>query len=486
MKKFLIPVTLFTLIFSSCKTSQLESYQDDVYKSPTEEKRLARIAAAEQAKKEAEQKQKQEADALAQKAKDDANPYYQDPQYNTDDYYDYKYASQLRRFNNPINGAGYYNNYYTNSYMYNQNPAMYGSSIYSSYNYNMPSNQFYGYSSGLSLMFGTGNYYNNSYGGYNPYYGSYNPYYSNNFYGYGYGMYGSYNPYSYGYNPYAYNPYNPYGCGMGYYSPYGMGYNSGFYNGYNMGYFNSYDPNSSYSTATYGPRGSNGGGNSMRQSYAGMAVPTENGARTQFINDVTHKQDVTPQFVEVPHKVNQASTNNNFSNTGNGSFNNGQAISSNPNSVNSGGGRGTTLNSGNGSNTNASNENTGFWPKIFGGNNTYEPSRGNTSNSGSGDPGRPNSYNNSGLNTNESISNNPNLGTSNPGRGGTYKNTTEPSNNNPSKGKTTFENNNSFFDNSGNSGRSGNGGFNNSGGGNFGGGSGGGRGGSGGGSNHPR
>jgi hypothetical protein len=132
MKKILIPIAFFTLIFSSCKISQLESYQDDIYASPSEEKKLAKLAAAEQAKKAAEEKQKQEEAALTQKAKDDANPYYQDPQFNSDDYYDYKYASSISRFHNPVIGTGYYDNFYTNSYMYNQNPNMWGSSIYSS------------------------------------------------------------------------------------------------------------------------------------------------------------------------------------------------------------------------------------------------------------------------------------------------------------------------------------------------------------------
>ncbi|MEO6302564.1 MAG: hypothetical protein ABIP51_05290 [Bacteroidia bacterium] len=450
MKKFLIPVALFTLIFSSCKTSQLESYQDDVYTSPTEERRLAKIAAAEQAKKEAEQKQKQEEEALAQKAKDDANPYYQDPQYNSDDYYDYKYASQIRRFNNPVNGAGYYNNYYTNSYMYNNNPGCYGSSIYSSYNYWMPSNQFGNYSNGLSFSISSGNYYNsyNNYGGYNPYYSSYNPYYSNNYYnpyGCSYG-----NPY---YNPY-YNPYNPYG------NAYAAGYNNGFNNGTNWGYYNSYDPNSSYSHTTYGPRGSNGGGNSNRQTSAGMLVPTEDNARAQFVNAVAAHQESIPVFTDVPHKVRtNSSPNTNFNNSGN------QTISSEPNHV-----RGGSSTSENYPNTNTnnnssstSNENTGFWPKVFNGNQNSQPVK--NTNSGSNHPIKNNNY--------ESESTNPNSGSSNP---------VKIKNNN-----TTFENN-SFENNSNNSNRSnnGSGNYNNNSGGNSGGGSSNPRGGSGGGSNHPR
>ena len=156
MKKILITIAFFTLIFSSCKVSQLESYQDDIYASPSEEKRLAKLVADEQAKKSAEEKQLQQEAALAQKAKDDANPYYQDPQFNSDDYYDYKYASSISRFHNPVMGAGYYDNFYTNSYMYNQNPNMWGSSIYSSYGW-MPSNQFNNFNTGFGLTFGNTN-----------------------------------------------------------------------------------------------------------------------------------------------------------------------------------------------------------------------------------------------------------------------------------------------------------------------------------------
>jgi len=373
MKKILVPIAFFTLIFSSCKTSQLESYQDDIYANPSEEKKLAKLAAAEQAKKAAEEKQKQEEAALAQKAKDDANPYYKDPQYNSDDYYDYKYASKIRRFSNPINGAGYYNNYYTNSYMYNQNPAMYGSSIYSSYNYNMPSNQFNNYSNGLSIMFGVG--YGNSYGGYNPYYGSYNPYYSNNYYGYGYNMYGGYNPYSYGYDPFAYNPYNPYGCGMGY-SPYGMGYNNGFSYGYNMGYYNAYDPNSSYSSnASYGPRGNNGGGNSSRQTSAGMLVPEENGSRMQFIKEVATIQESAPKFIDVPRKV--------YNTNGSENFGGGQSNSSEPIKTRTSYANDNYQN--NSSNTNsAPKKEDSFWPKVFTDNQNSNPGR--TTNSSSENP----------------------------------------------------------------------------------------------------
>jgi hypothetical protein len=283
MKKLFLIVPFLAAVLFSCKTSQIVSYNDDIYSSPSEEKRLARVAAEERAKKEAEEKQKENDARLAQKAKDDANPYYQDPSFNQDDYYDYQYASRINRFGNPIMGAGYYDNYYTNSYYYNGNPNCYGTSIYSSYNYLMPSYQFGNYYNGLNIGIGY------SWG---------NGWYSNNPY---------YNPY---YNPY--NPYNPWCGSSAYWSGYQQGYYNGLYgypyyaspyaggwnNGGGWGYFNSYDVNSNYST--YAPRGSNGGGNSPRNTSAGMAVPEGLGERAKFISTIAQKQESTPRFTEVP------------------------------------------------------------------------------------------------------------------------------------------------------------------------------------------
>ena len=43
--------------------------------------------------------------------------------YNQDDYYDYAYSSNIRRFHTSVNmGFGYYNPYFTNSYWYDYNP----------------------------------------------------------------------------------------------------------------------------------------------------------------------------------------------------------------------------------------------------------------------------------------------------------------------------------------------------------------------------
>ena len=60
------------------------------------------------------------------------NKYY-DSDFNSDDYYDYEYATRMRRFYHPVSNYGYYDNYYTNSYWYNGNPACWGLSVYLGY-----------------------------------------------------------------------------------------------------------------------------------------------------------------------------------------------------------------------------------------------------------------------------------------------------------------------------------------------------------------
>lgn len=330
MKKIVLIFTSVCLAFTSCKTSQIGGDTDDVYANPSEEKKLNQLAAQERLKKEAEEKQSQENAALAQKQKIAGNPYYKDPSYNQDDYYDYQYASRVRRFGQPVNGLGYYDNYYTNSYWYNHNPASYGTSIYSSYNYLMPSNQFNNYSSGLSMSFSSGNYGYNNYNNY-----GYNPY--------GYNSYGSY-----GYNPYGYNPYNngfANGYNAGFYS--GLYGNNHGYNGYGhatgWGYFNGYDVNSGYST--YGVRGSNGGGNDPRGTTAGMAIPEGfDGERGKLFNEIRQKQESTPRFTESQRSntnfnndnLNQGSTKTgrgtNYSNSPSNNGNNGVSNPSNNNS----------------------------------------------------------------------------------------------------------------------------------------------------------
>lgn len=299
MKKILLLASVSAAVFfSACQTSQLATTSvDDVYSNPKEEKKAREAAAAAQAKADAEERQKQADAAAAQKAKDDANPYYKDPQYNSDDYYDYAYASRINRFQTPLYGASYYDPYYTNMYTYNQNPAMYGTSIYSTYNYyGMPSSQFNNYSMGISTGWGYGAY--NNYGNYGYGFGlgysnmGYGGYYNDPFYNsyYGYPYYGSmysYYPYSYGYG------------GLGYYGGYGYpgyfgGYNLGFYNGFSAGqYYNSLDPNSAYGQVQYGPRTTSGGGNSGTRTEVGMP---QQSSRSAYIQSIANEQNSAPRF----------------------------------------------------------------------------------------------------------------------------------------------------------------------------------------------
>jgi hypothetical protein len=67
------------------------------------------------------------------------NYYNNSPDYDMDSYYDYMYASRLRRFHNPRrNVFNYYDPFYTNMYWYNQDPFAFGNSIYSTYNFFNP------------------------------------------------------------------------------------------------------------------------------------------------------------------------------------------------------------------------------------------------------------------------------------------------------------------------------------------------------------
>lgn len=278
MKKIIIIAGIISLALSSCTSTKSVTYSDDIYANPSEERLEKARLAAEKKKKQEEEERKQEeeraAELAAQKAKDDANPLYKDPVYNEDDYYDYQYASRIRRFNQPVYGVGYYDNYYTNYYWYNGNPGMYGTSIYSSYNYWGGSNFGGGY---------CGNGWPSSYFGVS--------------YGWGYPNYGWNNPYGGWGNPYS----------NAYWQGYNNGYNNGFYNGYygypyggfnspynnGWGYYNQFDVNSGYNKPRNAPRGSHDGGNTGRRSNPGIA---SNGLVQKYVQEVQVTQAMTPKF----------------------------------------------------------------------------------------------------------------------------------------------------------------------------------------------
>jgi len=288
MKYFVIISTTALLLLTSCVVNKIENFSDDVYANP----------AIERAKEAAYKKHYNDSVAnerLAQKAKDDANPNYQEREFKYDDYYDYEYATRVKRFENPISGLGYYDNYYTNSYWYNQNPYNYGVSVYNGYPWWGNSYNNYNYNPSINFYSNYGWSCNNNYGynGYNPYmlgyssgfgYG-YNLGYNNSYFGMPYG-----NQFGYGYNPYGYNPY-------GYNS-----WNNGFGNN-GWGYYNGYDHNSSY---TYGPRSSHGGSNDRKSSNAGMRTEDDS-YYNRFANSMVNQQEQAVKFSpeRTPRKNNE-------------------------------------------------------------------------------------------------------------------------------------------------------------------------------------
>ncbi|GAB4135616.1 MAG: hypothetical protein Fur0041_09780 [Bacteroidia bacterium] len=261
--KVLFAAALITGL-ASCKMTGNLSKQDngdDVYYSLKDAKRDHR---AEKKRLEDEEKRRQEEAKLLQQKENEkklssrGSDYYEEP-FDYDDYYDYEYAARLRRFNHPMNGCGYYGNYYTNSYFYNYNPYYYGTSVYMGYNFWGPSYMTYSYCPSSYW------YYNNGWGWGTGWYGGW---------GSPWGMY--YDPWyssGWGYNPYYYSYYPYWGYGGGWYGPgYGL-INNYYVNNY---YYNSFDNNSYF----YGPRTSPG-------SHDGRATGTD--AQTwgeRFVNQV--------------------------------------------------------------------------------------------------------------------------------------------------------------------------------------------------------
>jgi len=267
--------------YTSCSSfKQMNSRRDgdDVYYSLKDAKKDRALekkrAEAEKKQKETDEKQKaldqQTTDARSKPGSD-----YYDKDFNYDDYYDYEYASRLRHFDHPVAGAGYYDNYYTNSYFYNQDPYYYGTSVYNGYNFWGPSYYAYNYNPSSYWM------YNNGWAwgtGYNAGWGNQWGTYYDPWNQWGYNPYGS--GYGYGYG------YNPYGCGYGY----GNGMGSGYGSGYNNYYYNSFDSNSNY----YGPRNTP---SSSDGRVAGSGGPTFGERFEQRIASENHLQNPTREQI---------------------------------------------------------------------------------------------------------------------------------------------------------------------------------------------
>ena len=219
--------------------------------------------------------------------------------YEMDDYYDYMYSSRIRRFHRNMGGLGYYNPYYTNMYYYNNNPYMWGTSIYSTYSFFNP-NVPWGYPSwgGPGINFGwnsfSGFHFNMNLGYSNPYYMYNNPWRWNTW---------GYNPWSspFNYNPWAYNPWGYYGM-----NSFNNGYMYGISNAmmYNSMmsnpsvYYNSYD-NNSYNNSTnivnnYGPNlTGSGGGSSYKASNLNNVFSQEIGQSATAVSANQGKNQTT-------------------------------------------------------------------------------------------------------------------------------------------------------------------------------------------------
>jgi hypothetical protein len=299
----------FTACTSSSRLTNGSRETDDIYYTAKDAHSDRQAAAKIQAEEEARLKKESEAQQLAhqtEQARSKPGSNYYDEPFDYDDYYDYEYAARLRRFQRPLAGYGYYNNYYTNSYFYNNNPYYFGSSIYNGYSFWGPSYTMYSYNPSSFWYWNSG--WNWGTGC-----GSVSPVMFNNP-GMGWG-YSPYNPHlgwnqpwepSWGANSYwggGWNQpwgtwYDPWG-GWGYYNdPYMMGYQNGFWNGmnnnsFNNYYFNSFDDNSIY----YGPRlsttGSGSRGESVQNGTLGerfmRQVATDNEQPTMSRNDVNQR-----------------------------------------------------------------------------------------------------------------------------------------------------------------------------------------------------
>jgi hypothetical protein len=198
--------------------------------------------------------------AQGYKAQKDSGAYV-DNSFNYDDYYDYSYASRIRRFqNSPFND--YYHDFYTNRYWYDYNPGYWGSSIYNNWGMGM----------------GMSNYmdpFSMSWGMYSPFNNFYDPFYS---------------PFSFGYSPFGYGfGYNRFGYGGYGYDGYGGAYS------YIGGYNNSLDNNSKIH---YGPRRDGAGTNgpipsertAFSQRYNGLNGLTSGGGGSAVVGPSTGRQ----------------------------------------------------------------------------------------------------------------------------------------------------------------------------------------------------
>lgn len=241
MKNTNLLILSLVLIFSSCITIETTSvgFKDEIYYTT---EKYAEIAE--------QQEQQEQADQQKEESQEEYNEENYYDEFSSDDYYDYGYSARLRRFHGPAFGFGYYNNFYTNSFLYSGLPNHCGVSIYYGYNF-------------------------------------WNPYYNDPFY---------FNNYAFGFSPMFYNPYG--------FSPY---YQSQFY-GYNNvlasngypSYYNSFDNNSIY----YGPRNNNR--NKTPESFANRYESEVKNRETQqtFLNKINERDKKPNYTIQQPNGLN--------------------------------------------------------------------------------------------------------------------------------------------------------------------------------------
>jgi len=201
MKKAAFIILLLGFIFSSSFAQQTSDavYGDDVYYSASKTKKKD---------KKKKNKNKNEATEPVQQVAEPDSTSTDLPKSSTlmDDYNDYSYSARIKRFQNPEENAGYFDETYTDPANYDYTTQQETSSP----NVNIYLGAGFGSYYGPSWSFGFG-------WGYDPWY--YN-------WGWGYPYYNWY----WGYNYWWYSPYY-------YWSPYMYGYWNGYYAGYWDGYY---------------------------------------------------------------------------------------------------------------------------------------------------------------------------------------------------------------------------------------------------------
>ena len=199
--------------------------------------------------------------------------------YDESDYYDYAYTARIRRFDNPVIGVGYYDDYYTNMYWYTYNPNYWGVSIYLGYNWWYPSWSWY-----------YRPYYYSYWGYYDPFFNPYwNPYWDPFYYGhhhhhhhYGHHHHGHHHHYALNCNHY----YNSLDRGSFYYGP-------RTYNGATTRYVGGRTENIAYrnSTARYSNRDNRSFGQRYESAIASR-TNTSRGNNTAGLNTPTRRGGV--------------------------------------------------------------------------------------------------------------------------------------------------------------------------------------------------